>query len=165
MTTYVESTLGCCRTFRLEGAKLTVEKKTNRQVVSDAFDLAIVASGSTRVKLMNMPALNRSMIYLGVVLIVAIVARATLPISPVWIAIAAAVLSLPALRVILYYARPVEVEQFKDAHGKVLFDFIRPPKVSPQLEEFLALLRTALEKKEPKSPEPTSGQRPDAAHL
>ena len=69
MTTYVEITLGCCRTFRLEGAKLTVEKKTNRQVVSDAFDLAIVASGSTRVKLMNMPALNRSVIYLGVVLI------------------------------------------------------------------------------------------------
>jgi hypothetical protein len=154
---YTEISLGMCRTFRLQGSKLHVARTARGRTFSQEFDLAQVAPGSTRVKMMNRAALNRSITYLGVIVIIAAIARVMLPVSPLWVAIGAAVLSSPAARVILYFSREMDVEQFQDAHGKILFDFIHSKKQARQLEEFLVLLRAALEKKEPnQAPEPTA---------
>ena len=98
---------------------------------------------------MNAAGLNRSITYLGVVLIAATVARKIFHVTPLWVAIGAVVLSLPALHVILNFIRPLDVEQFTDARGEILFDFIHSKKKSHQLEEFLFALRAALENNEP----------------
>ena len=145
---YTEISLGMCRTFHLNGSKLSIERKVRGRTFSEEFDLALVKPVSLRVKIMNAAALNRSITYLGVVLITATVARKIFHVSPLWVSIGAAVLSLPALHVILHFIRPVDVEQFTDAHGKILFDFIHSKKQSHKLEEFLFALRAALEKKE-----------------
>ena len=144
---YTEISLGMCRTFRLQGSKLHVARTARGRTVTEEFDLAQVAPGSTRVKIMNAAALNRSITYLGMIVILAAIARLILPVSPLWIAIGATILAYPALRVILYFIRRVDVEQFKDAHGKILFDFIHTKRQARQLEEFLFSLRAALEKK------------------
>jgi hypothetical protein len=151
---YKETYLGICRTFRLHGSKLCVERTVRGRTFGEEFDLAQVAPGSTRLKIMNVAALNRSITYLGVILVVAVIARAVIHVPALWVAIGAAIFSLPALHVILYFMQSMDVEQFKDANGRVLFDFIHTKKQARELEEFLFGLRAALEKNEPKAPGP-----------
>jgi hypothetical protein len=121
---YRKSTLGFKRTFILRDAVLEAERVIGARKTAEKIELSHVIPDSNRVKLLHMVALKRAYTYLSIVTAVAFGVQAMTPVPTVWIAVVALFLSLPGLRVVIHFVRPMDAVQFRDADGTLLLDFI-----------------------------------------
>ena len=161
---YRESTLGFKRTFTLRDAVLEVERVIGARKTAEKIELSHVVPDSKRVKLLHMVALKRAYTYLSIVAAVAFGLQAMTSAPPVWIVVVALFLSLPGLRVVIHFVRPMDVVQFRDADGTLLLDFICTKKQRHEQDEFLTFLHEAIAKNQPnKSVQTTAMTHPPSA--
>ena len=141
--------IGWYRTYHLNGKTLSIDRKVGRKVISDVIDLSSAAPHSTRARLMNAGAINRSLA--GLVVIVALACIGTL------------LFAIPFVHVLLRYLSPVDVEQFRSEKGALLFDVMYSKRHATEIDEFIAALHAAIKSEQPNQstdPTPASGTPP-----
>lgn len=161
---YREEELFSRRTFELQGTMLRIETHVFRNSAAFNVDLTDCMPDYTTRKGMFGAAFKRAITYLAIVLGLAFVAHDFLPAYGTWIAVVGMIVAYPGLNIAIRSLWPVEILEFRDSQGKLLFDFLRPRKQVPliNLEEFIAKIRDELAKrKQPNQPpEPMSGLTP-----
>jgi hypothetical protein len=163
-TIYKEDEFGSRRTYELQGTMLRIEAHVFRNSSVFNIDLTDCTPDYTIRKGMLGAAFKRAITYLSIVFGVAFVVHDFVPAHGTWIVVIALIIAYPGLNVAIRSLRQVEVLEFRDSKGNLLFDFLRPRKQVPQinLDEFIAKIRSELIKaRQPNQlPEPMSGLAP-----
>jgi hypothetical protein len=161
---YKEDEFGSRRTYELQGTMLRIEAHVFRHSGVFNIDLTDCMPNYTIRKGMLGAAFKRAITYLSIVIGLALVIHEFVPAHGTWIVVIALIIAYPGLNVAIRSLRPVEVLEFRDSKGKLLFDFQHPRKQVTQinLDEFIAKIQSEVIKARQQNhlPEPKSGLAP-----
>lgn len=135
---------------------MRIRHKERAALPPAVIDLGDVSAGPKRFDRMVNPApIKRAGIYLGCVVVAALVVLRLDLLSPLWTAVVFSLPAISALRLVIYFWIPFSTEQYRTKTGALAFDIIREKKTADELDEFMKAIDAAIRTAEQR-PTPTS---------